>query len=77
MYGARARTHGSEPDRADDEMEPRVRKAIEKGPLAASIVSLDEDRRSERIEPIIESILSTVWRAIVGDYVDGVVAIGT
>ncbi len=56
MCGARARTHGSEPDRAD-EMEPRVRKAIEKGPLAASIVS-------------------TVWRAIVGDYVGGVVAIG-
>ena len=48
MYGARARTHGSEPDRADDEMEPRVRKAIEKGPLA-------------------ESIVSTVWRASVGD----------
>ena len=56
MYGARARTHGSEPDRADDEMEPRVRKAIEKGPSIVSIVS-------------------TVWRAIVGDYVDGVVAI--
>ena len=75
MYGARARTHGSEPDRADDEMEPRVRKAVEKGPLAASS-SLDEDRRSERIEPIIESIVRTAWRAIVGDYVDGVVATG-